>query len=56
MLSHIVVSVMLCTVSCEPAEIRVRDGNSIRLGAGHQTEAVRIFDVDAPEIEGPLHP
>ena len=52
MLSHIVVSVMLCTVSCEPAEIRVWDGDSIRLGAGHQTEAVRIFNIDAPEIEG----
>jgi endonuclease YncB( thermonuclease family) len=52
MLSHIVVSVMLCTVSCESAEIRVWDGDSIRLGAGHQSEAVRIFNIDAPEIEG----
>ncbi|MEF9604709.1 thermonuclease family protein [Paracoccus sp. PXZ] len=52
MLSHIVVSVMLCTTSCEPAEIRVWDGDSIRLSAGHQSEAVRIFNIDAPEIEG----
>ena len=52
MLSHIVISVMLCTASCEPAEVRVWDGDSIRLGAGHQSESVRIFNIDAPEIEG----
>ncbi|ANV26582.1 MULTISPECIES: thermonuclease family protein [Hyphomicrobiales] len=49
---HIIVSTLLCTASCEPAEIRVWDGDSIRLGAGHQSEAVRIFNIDAPEIEG----
>ncbi len=52
MLSHIVVSVLLCTASCEPAEIRVWDGDSIRLGTTRQAEAVRIFNIDAPEIEG----
>lgn len=52
MLSHIVVSVLLCTASCEPAEIRVWDGDSIRLGTTRQSEAVRIFNIDAPEIEG----
>ncbi|RJL15811.1 thermonuclease family protein [Paracoccus siganidrum] len=52
MLSHIVVSVLLCTASCEPAEIRVWDGDSVRLGPGRQGEAVRIFNIDAPEIEG----
>lgn len=52
MLSHIVVSILLCTASCEPAEIRVWDGNSIRLGTTRQSEAVRIFNIDAPEIEG----
>lgn len=52
MLSHIVVSVLLCMASCEPTEIRVWDGDSIRLGAGRQSEAVRIFNIDAPEIEG----
>lgn len=52
MLSHIVVSVLLCTASCESAEIRVRDGDSIRLGTTRQSEAVRIFNIDAPEIEG----
>lgn len=52
MLSHIVVSVLLCTASCEPAEIRVWDGDSIRLGTTRQSEAVRIFNIDAPEIGG----
>ncbi len=50
--SHIVVSVLLCTLSCEPAEIRVWDGDSIRLGLTSEGEAVRIFNIDAPEIEG----
>ncbi|MFA7438974.1 MAG: hypothetical protein WCZ84_12205, partial [Castellaniella sp.] len=40
------------TASCEPAEIRVWDGDSIRLGMGQQSEAVRIFNIDAPEMEG----
>lgn len=52
MLSHIVISVLLCTASCEPTEIRVWDGDSIRLGMGQQSEAVRIFNIDAPEMEG----
>src|SRR5690606_26191096 len=52
MLSHIVISVLLCTLSCEPAEIRVWDGDSIRLGLTSDAEAVRIFNIDAPEIEG----
>ena len=52
MLSHIVVSILLCTASCEPAEIRVWDGDSIRLGTTRQSEAVRIFNIAAPEIEG----
>jgi hypothetical protein len=30
--SHIIVSILFCTLSCEPAEIRVWDGDSIRLG------------------------
>lgn len=52
MLSHIVVSVLLCTATCEPAEIRVWDGDSLRLGMRRQSETVRIFNIDAPEIEG----
>ena len=52
MLVDIVVSVLLCTASCEPAEIRVWNGDSIRLGTTRQAEAVRIFNIDAPEIDG----
>jgi endonuclease YncB( thermonuclease family) len=52
MLSHIVISVLLCTASCEPAQVRIWDGDSIRLGTTRQSEAVRIFNIDAPEIEG----
>lgn len=43
---------MLCALACEPAEIRVWDGDSLRLGVTRQAEAVRIFNIDAPEIEG----
>ena len=50
--SHIIVSVLLCTLSCEPGEIRVWDGDSIRLGLTSEAEAVRIFNIDAPEIAG----
>jgi endonuclease YncB( thermonuclease family) len=50
--SHLVISVLLCTLSCEPAEIRVWDGDSIRLGLTSEAEAVRIFNIDAPEIAG----
>ena len=52
MLSHIVVSVLLCTATCEPAEIRVWDGDSLRLGMRRQSETARILNIDAPEIEG----
>ena len=52
MLSHIVVSILLCSASCEPAGIRVWDGDSIWLGTTWQSEAVRIFNIDAPEIKG----
>ena len=52
MLVHIVVSVLLCTASCEPTEVRVWDGDSIRLSTTRQAEAVRIFNIDAPEIDG----
>lgn len=50
--SHIVIQVMLCVLSCEPAEIRVWDGDSIRLGLTSRAESVRIFNIDAPEIDG----
>jgi micrococcal nuclease len=50
--THIIVSILLCTLSCEPAEIRVWDGDSIRLGLTSEAEAIRIFNIDAPEIDG----
>lgn len=52
MSNHIVVAIMLCVLSCEPAEIRVWDGDSLRLGMTQEAEAIRIFNIDAPEIEG----
>lgn len=52
MFGHIVVSVFLCAPSCETAEVRVWDGDSIRLDAAHHFEAVRLYNIDAPEIEG----
>lgn len=52
MFSHIVISVLLCAPTCEPSEIRVWDGDSIRLGSTYQSVAVRLFNIDAPEIEG----
>jgi endonuclease YncB( thermonuclease family) len=52
MSSHIIVTIMLCALSCEPAEIRVWDGDSLRLGMTQEAEAIRIFNIDAPEIEG----
>ena len=51
MSSHIIVTIMLCVLSCEPAEIRVWDGDSLRLGMTQESEAIRIFNIDAPEIE-----
>ncbi|MDF1600321.1 thermonuclease family protein [Mesorhizobium sp. YIM 152430] len=50
--SHIIVTIMLCVLSCEPTEIRVWDGDSLRLGMTHEAEAIRMFNIDAPEIEG----
>ncbi|KRW97556.1 thermonuclease family protein [Paracoccus sp. MKU1] len=52
MLNHIVVSVLLCAASCEPAEIRVWDGDSVQLGLGREAEAMRIVNIDALEIRG----
>lgn len=50
--SHIIVSVLLCTLSCEPAEVRVWDGDTMRLGLSSEAETVRIVNIDTPEIEG----
>lgn len=50
--SHTIVTILLCNVQCEPAEIRVWDGGSIRLGMTREAEAIRIFNIDAPELDG----
>ena len=46
MSSHITVTIMLCVLSCEPTEIRVWDGDSLRLGMTQEAEAIRIFNID----------
>ena len=46
MSSRIIVTIMLCVQSCEPAEIRVWDGDSLRLGMTQAAEAIRIFNID----------
>lgn len=51
MSGHIVVSVILCTLQCQPAELRIWDGDTFRVGSS-RGEPVRIFNIDAPEIEG----
>ncbi|MGJ7043780.1 endonuclease YncB(thermonuclease family) [Shinella sp. BE166] len=51
MTSHIIVIIMLCAVQCEPTEIRIWDGDTFRVGS-RGGESVRIFNIDAPEIEG----
>ena len=50
--SHIIVTVLLCAAQCEPTEIRVWDGDSIRLGMTREAETIRILNIDAPEIDG----
>lgn len=52
MASHIVVTMLVCSLSCEPVDIRVWDGDSFRLGMTRQAEAIRVMNIDAPEIEG----
>lgn len=51
MSSHIIVTIMLCTMQCEPTEIRIWDGDTFRVGS-RNGEALRIFNIDALEIEG----
>lgn len=52
MTTHINVTILLCTLSYEPAEVRIWDGDSIRLGHTGKAEVIRIFNIDAPEIDG----
>lgn len=52
MASHIVVSMLVCALSCEPVDVRVWDGDTMRLGMTNDAEAIRILNIDTPEIEG----
>ena len=49
--SHSIVTILLCAAQCEPMNIRVWDGDTFRVGT-RGGEAVRIFNIDAPEIDG----
>jgi endonuclease YncB( thermonuclease family) len=49
---HIVVDVVLCASHCERVVLRVWDGDTFRIGFGHDSERVRLEHIDAPEIEG----
>ncbi|WP_247642877.1 hypothetical protein [Roseibium sp. TrichSKD4] len=46
--SLIIVTILLCAVQCEPAKIRIWDGDTFRIGS-RGGEAVWIFNIDAPE-------
>ena len=48
MATHIAVIALLCAATCQPTEFHIWDGDSFRLGK----EAVRIANIDAPEIDG----
>lgn len=51
MSGHIVVSVVLRALQCQPTDLRIWDGDTFRVGS-HRGESVRILNIDAPEIEG----
>lgn len=48
---HIVISVVLCAMQCQPTDLRIWDGDTFRVGSS-RGESVRILNIDAPEIEG----
>lgn len=50
--SHIIVTVLLCTVQCEPAEIQVWNPDTLELRVTREVEAIRISRIDAPKING----
>lgn len=51
MSGHILVSVVLCALQCQPTQLRVWDGDTFRIGS-YRGESIRILNIDAPEIEG----
>lgn len=46
MTTHAIVAAVICAATCQPAELRIWDGDTFRIGA----EAVRIVNIDTPEI------
>lgn len=46
-----VFAVVLCALQCQPTDMRIWDGDTFRVGS-YRGEAVRILNIDAPEIEG----
>lgn len=51
MKSHIIIEIMLCVFQCEPVQVGVWDGDTIRIES-RSIERVRIFNIDAPELDG----
>ncbi|MGI2036373.1 thermonuclease family protein [Rhizobium panacihumi] len=49
--SHVIIEILLCAIACEPVQVKVWDGDTIRI-ENHGVERVRISNIDAPEIEG----
>src|SRR5690606_5936988 len=52
MTSHIIVTALICAATCQSVDVRVWDGDSVRLGLTPEAEAVRILNIDAPAIDG----
>lgn len=51
MKSNIIIEIMLCVFQCEPVQVGVWDGDTIRIES-RSIERVRIFNIDAPELDG----
>ena len=49
--AHLVISVLLCTATCETEQLRVWDGDSFLVGMQSGSERIRVQNIDAPEIE-----
>lgn len=50
MSTHIIIAVTLCAATCQPAVLKVWDGDSLRVEG--QEKALRILNIDAPELDG----
>lgn len=45
-MAHIIITALVCLSTCGPAEIKVWDGDTVRIDG----EAIRILNIDTPEI------